>query len=65
MASKRQAALQAGELNKVQVAALPDDDDESEDDGDYAPPAQDEVRAHTPAMTRLVWDRVDRWGRRR
>jgi hypothetical protein len=52
MASKRQSAVQAGELNKVQVEALPEDDDESEDDGDYAPPAHDEVRAHSPALRR-------------
>jgi hypothetical protein len=50
MAPKRQAAVEAAELNKVKVAALPEDDDESEDDGDYAPPAQDEVRAHIPAL---------------
>lgn len=56
MAPKRQAAVEAAELNKAKVAGLPEDDDESEDDGDYAPPAQDEVRAPLPALKRGLTD---------
>jgi hypothetical protein len=49
MAPRRQAALEAEEVNKVKVATLPENDDESEEDEDYVAPEADEVFSLIPA----------------